>query len=33
VAGEIAEGIAAYAAGYGFARVSELTGALEIAPV
>ncbi len=33
VAGEIAEGIAAYAAGHGFARVSELTGALEIAPV
>jgi dihydroorotate dehydrogenase (NAD+) catalytic subunit len=33
VAGEIAEGIAAYAADHGFARVSELTGALEVAPV
>lgn len=31
-AGRIAEGIAAYASCHGFARVSELTGALETAP-
>ena len=32
LAGEVAEGVAAYAARHGFARVADLTGALEIPP-